>query len=459
MKENLQKSLLTKPYPSQINGIKHFLKYGNVGIRHSTGKGKTYFAICLGAYALSKHLVDVVYIFYTKSAYDAFHSDFTSMTRLNPVWIQASKDWKGNANFYCIPVNRINKVYSQIRDSNSKALALFDEIQVLKNPKSTLRQTYDTLRDKFEYVVGLTATPMANHIDDLYWITQYIKPWYFGNFWSFKRKYCILQKRKTYRGGKLRTFHEVTGYKNLDHLMLKAQELWHTALESMPIEYNYDYKAELTEEEDKLYLEVAKGMVDGEYKDFVVRLPGLQRIVDLSETKLNLATSLIQRLVDENKGVIVFFSIKAAMEELRQRIKAETMVIDGSKTTKQRVKVRENFDKGKVIFMTWAGSKSLNLQAGNQVVFYNTPFEIELFAQTIGRVARPSVSEYDKVEVHFLIVKNSIDEYRVALMKANADLIQLVFGEGDPNLPQMLSGVKRSMLIKMRKDLLWRMKK
>ena len=54
------------------------------------------------------------------------------------------------------------------------------------------------------------------------------------------------------------------------------------------------YTQELTLEEKEQYLEVARGMVNGEYREFVTRLPALQEVVDNTETKPGFIYDIIQ---------------------------------------------------------------------------------------------------------------------------------------------------------------------
>ena len=108
--------------------------------------------------------------------------------------------------------------------------------------------------------------------------------------------------------------------------------------------------------------------------------------------------------------------------------------------------------------MTAAGARSLNFHAGNQVVFYDIPWELEFFIQVVGRVARPMVSTYDHADIYLPFVSNTIDEYRKELFVTNSSLIQSVLTGGDPNLPKEYAAMRRSQIVKLRKSLLWRMK-
>lgn len=59
--------LLRELRDTQKEGIKFLLENKKVGIRHGTGKGKTYLSLAAGAVLLKRDLVDVVICFVTKN--------------------------------------------------------------------------------------------------------------------------------------------------------------------------------------------------------------------------------------------------------------------------------------------------------------------------------------------------------------------------------------------------------
>ena len=453
----LKGSFKTPPSPAQVEGVKFIFKNGNCGVRHSTGMGKTLLAIYAAALMLQKERVDVVYIFHVKAARVAFLRDFSKHTHLKCHVLDSEEDWDSKGRIYLVKMNTIDKVMDLIRKDGRRKFAIFDEIQYIKNPKSSIRKMFDNLRGEFSYVVGFTASPFGNRIDDLYWIMSYIVPGILGNFWTFRNKYCSMRDRKVQRNGKLIKFKEIIGYKNLDELRSKVSKFWH--YESISMKKNFkEYERELTEEEEERYLEVAKGVVDGEYKDFVVRLPALQEMVDKSETKLNFISELTNNLTSEGKGVIVRFCLKAAIEDFISRIKAPTKVLTGETSDKEIKEIVKWFGPKKVLISTAAGGRSYDLHKANQIIFYSIPWEIEGIGQQVGRVARPMVSEFDEVDVHIPYIKGTIDEYRKINMEVNKDVLNSVLEGGDPNLSLEEGGIRRQTLVNMRKQLLWRLR-
>ena len=354
-------------------------------------------------------------------------------------------------------VNAISDVFELVQKEHRRIFAVFDEIQSIKTPDTETRKIFDRLRPRFEVVAGFTANPFGNKIDDLYWIMSYIKPGCLGSFWNFRNNYCVMRDRHVVRNGRKLKFKEVVGYKNLDILRGIVSSIWH--YESIDMQKNFHfYTQELTLEEEEQYLEVARGMVNGEYREFVTRLPALQEVVDNTETKLSFISELVNNLILEGKGVIVRFSLKSAMDKFGSRIKAPIKKLTGETSAKEIAEIIKWFGPGRVLLSTAAGGRSYDLYRANQVVFYSVPWEIEGVGQQIGRVARPLVSQFEEVDVHIPYIKGTIDEYRKINMEVNNDLLTSLLDGGDPNLSLEVSGVKRQTLVSMRKQLLWRLK-
>lgn len=452
----LDGALIAKPKPSQMRGIQFALQKGSCGIRHSTGMGKSLVAIYSAALALKKNLVDVVYIFHVKAASEAFAGDFKTHTKISPCIVMKKEDWRPGQLFYQVQINRVGEVIDFIMNEDRRIYAVIDEIQALKSPNTSVRHQFDVMRRKFLYVLGLTSTPVGNNIDDLYWIMSYIKSGILNSFWEFRNKYCIMRKRTIKRNGRPFSFQEVTGYKNLDILRDIVSEFWHFETLSMEINY-HESSGNLSDLEESGYLEVAKGIVNEEYREFVARLPALQEYVDNTETKLAMVSDLVNKLLIENKGIIVRFVLKSAIQKFQQRIKASTKILTGETSKKEIKEILSWFGPGKVLIVTAAGSRSYNLHAGNQVVFYGVPWELESFSQQIGRVARPLVSTYSYVDVYIPVISKTIDEYRKNVMEVNKDLLLKLLVGGDANLSHEISGIKKQTVINMRKDLLWRL--
>lgn len=442
---------------SQKDAIRFIFQNRCCGIRHSTGLGKTYLTIAASILLLKKDIVDVVYVFYPKPALDAFVENFKEHTNIVPFIFSNTSIWDSKAPIILVQSNRIFDVESKIKEDFRRKAVFIDEIQMLKTPTSALSKSFNTLRPLWSVVVGLTASPLSNNIDEIYNICEYLKPGFFGNFWQFRKIYTVMKDRVFKRGGKEYKFKEIVDYKNLDLLKEKVRGLWHTKLIDMPKEW-VDYKCELSESERLAYKILVEDIFST--KEFGLRLHELQILVDLFESKVKLVYSLVNSLLLKGLGIIVYFSYIESLEHFSKLdFAGDKLLLTGSVTSNfRRSSIRREFGPGKVLFMTSAGSRSFNFEKGNQVVFYDIPWSVETTVQTIGRVARPLVSKFECIYIHTPYVVSTIDEYKKNLLDINKQLIYNILEGGDPNLSKTLSEYKRKTLSKMKRSTLWRTK-
>lgn len=255
------------------------------------------------------------------------------------------------------------------------------------------------------------------------------------------------------------TFYETVGYQNLDQLAERVKDVWLIRSESMEKRFEWRPFGPLTQDEEHVYLDAAHGVIEGaaNMRDFVNRLPVLQMTVDMSETKLQRFVDGLEKFHKIGKGCLVFFVLKAPLFEISRRLSFPHEILTGETSQVERFRIKDEFTPETVILCTSAAARSYNFQAVNTVVFYTIPFEVEVFAQMVGRVARPFVSKYEYVRIITPYVRNTIDEYRIQLMQNNADLIKQILSQaGSPNLPESAQSMRRQALIDLRKNLLWR---
>src|SRR5690625_4718033 len=63
----------------------------------------------------------------------------------------------------------------------------------------------------------------------------------------------------------------------------------------------------------------------------------------------------------------------------------------------------------KVLIATDAGNSCVNLQSGNHLINYDLPSNFSTYLQRNGRIRRLG-SKHDRVFIHNLIIKKSVDE-------------------------------------------------
>ena len=93
--------------------------------------------------------------------------------------------------------------------------SICDECSKVKNPKTKIWKTIKYLNANRKW--GLSGTLIINSPLDLYGVIECLSNGFFGmNWWQFRERFCILQKR--FRRGGYGGWIEISGYKNLDVL-------------------------------------------------------------------------------------------------------------------------------------------------------------------------------------------------------------------------------------------------
>ena len=109
-------------------------------------------------------------------------------------------------------------------------------------------------------------------------------------------------------------------------------------------------------------------------------------------------------------------------------IKEPHGIISDSIKAKNREIVRRQFQAGdiRIILMTEAGEKGLNLQAGSVLINADIPWNPAALKQRIGRIYRID-TKHDNIQVINLVIKDTIEERVVRILKEKEEVFQEIF--------------------------------
>lgn len=358
--------------------------------------------------------------------------------------------------------------------------------------QNNLTYKIDGLMSRFKLAYGMSATPMVNHIEDIYYMVEAFFPGYFvdmfGDVEGFLNYYTI-RRVKEIKDPKTRKvlyeIKEVVDYQNLDHLNQSLQPLSYT----YTIDYNPTFhfeECEITDDEWDRYVVAGQGFMRDELyqggdsqedlegrtpkRTFAGRLPDLQQIVNgsintdgyinydpqLSSKEAELI-SVLKRISSKGEGAIVYSFFRSTFHRFRMLTSHldfdNYYEITGNTSNRMKADIERNLAPKTVLFMSKAGGKSLNLQAVNNVVFFDLAWESGEIIQTLGRITRIDTT-YEDLNVWFITAKGTIDQYKISLLSSNLDLVRRVLG-GYGFLAQCFKPVKRHTVVELRGSLLW----
>lgn len=471
-----------------------------------TGFGKTLTTLTAAIYKANEYKDKNIHfiLLLPNSAVKAFTDSLTKQLNLDYNIYSATKTRvKEGARFHIFNYSTLGKdlfnkkasgtnpYFNKLKELKLKHENLFliaDEAHALQDIKTIQYKTVKAIRPWFMGMWFLTATPILNHLDGFYYMVDLVKPGFFKNIYSFKNTFQILEKKviwKTIKGGqkKSMTAWDVVGYKNLDLLTEKTNEVGIVRSKAYNIIFNYR-EAELSEFMQNYYRQAAQGLFSGtKVKDGKTkkskqehagaRLHDLQRVVSnshkdfkiLDENKLTekelLLINTISEIIKREESVLVYFSyleslerIKYILEKIKQKFGIKTIhEISGSVSQEKRKLVEATIKPRDIVLITSAGTESINLQKANNLIFYETPFALREFIQACGRIARTN-SVFNEFNVYVLEAKGTIDTYKKNRIVANSTAIKAVLGSSNI-LPTELLQITLADKNAMKEEYLW----
>lgn len=374
-----------------------------------------------------------------------------------------------NENVMIINYNPILDEYEMIKQAlGSNYMVCFDECVAFKNRKTKTHFAAKELSENAQRVYGLSATIIKNGLEEVYGIYDVIVPGLFGRITPFKKKFCVEKMMRLRIKGKIRHIPKVIGYKNLKefkniidpYFLIRKKE---DVAEELPKLISRKVVLEMYSEQKELYREALKGIVyeerikqqffeisdkvrngtddeqtlkkyevlknkydqflteEGKKRGKLAALTYCQMVSDgpvlIGEEKPSSKEDEFERLLKEElitEKIIVFSRFKKGIPTLEiicDHLKINHVRITGDENSRERDLARKLFQEDpnyRVLFITTAGSASLNLQAAGVIIFYDTPWSYGDLVQTIGRAQRIG-SLQDHILLIHLVNKATID--------------------------------------------------
>ena len=379
--------------------------------------------------------------------------------------------------------------YEAIREAmGSNFMIVFDEVTAVKNRKAKTHVSAAFLSQGARRVYGLSATIIKNGLEEVYGIYDIVVPGLFGKITNFKDKFCQQKMMKLMINGKMRYIPKITGYKNLEEFRTRLDPYFlirrkEEVAKELPRLISKKIILEMYPEQKELYKQALAGIIYEERvkQDFYeisdkMRLgaadkPTLEKYKVLKEKYDKFLTTegkkrgklaaltycqmisnspalvnqpgesskddeFIRLIKEELAGekVIVFTRFKSGipgLEVLCERNALKYTKITGDCNDRERDEARIKFQTSKdcnIIFITTAGSMSLNLQAASSMIFIDTPWSYGDLVQLIGRAQRIGSIQEHILLIH-LVNKGSIDLRVMNRVSNKKDLSDEILGD------------------------------
>jgi len=337
------------------------------------------------------------------------------------------------------------------------ALAVFDEIQYLKNPDT--RGWQAGARVPAELRLGLTGTPIENSLTELKALFDLVLPGYLGTDKAFEDWYGD--------GGELPGRERLAELRRLvaPFILRRTKE---AVLDELPEKIEDVRTARLSDDQVKLYREaiatrgkelagrIAGGAEPVPYIHVFALLNLLKQICDhpalalrqldrpeeLASGKWDLYRELLSECLEAGLKVVVFTQYLGMIELMARDLEergVEFVTLTGSSRDRGAIVDRFNGDAECRVFLgsLKAGGTGIDLVGGSVVIHYDRWWNAAREDQATDRVHR--IGQRRAVQVFKLVTEGTLEEKIHALIEKKRRLLEAVVQEDDHRLAKVFS--------------------
>lgn len=359
-----------------------------------------------------------------------------------------------------------------------------DDVDPLHNPKNKTHRAIVSVAQECERVIVSNATPTQTHLNNLYGATVAIDaPSVWGRQRAFEARY--VKKTPVYirvRGEnneiENRRTMQVTGYQNMDelarryapmHIRYKYSDIAGDV--TLPSVLSTDVMLDLTGEQRARYTELQEGLVSVSLDGSTVQQQRISAIAAFTRGSMLIASltnldepdspeaSCKLEWIENNltssfeeEKTIIYATHRGTIRTLKERLTKNNIgfaTIDGS--TKDKKAEQERFwedENCRVMILSAAGERSLNLQCASVLIMLDSPWNPARVQQIAGRLRRAG-SHHSTVHVFKLFAADTQEEKISKVLSARQVVADKVNQEtDDSNLFQQLTPQEILELIK-----------
>ncbi|MBB5173099.1 DEAD/DEAH box helicase [Texcoconibacillus texcoconensis] len=326
---------------------------------------------------------------------------------------------------------------------------IVDEAHKLKNPKTKNYQFIQQL--KKTYCLLLTATPVQNRLDEVFYLVSLLKPGYLGDAETFQQSYQTeedqehlqkLMKQVMVRNRRQdanmdwpkRTVHTVDIEMSQEERDL-YEEVSKLKSSQTPIHpfTVLTLQREVCSSREAAYLTIQSMIKEAEGNEELQQT--LQQVIGKIEqvslhSKAQKALELIQQLNDK---VIIFTEYRGTQLFLQyffQQNGIKAVPFRGGFKRSKKDWMKQLFkNQAQVLIATEAGGEGINLQFCHHMINYDLPWNPMRIEQRIGRIHR--LGQENDVTIYNFAIQNTVEDDILQLLYHKIGLFENVIGRLD----------------------------
>lgn len=338
-------------------------------------------------------------------------------------------------------------------------LVIIDEAHKLKNHKTKNYQFARQIKKK--YCLLLTATPIQNRLDELFYLVTLLKPGYLGDAESFFNDYRSGKNQVKNEESLRRLVNKVmvrnrrvdTGLKwpkrHVESIEIPLSKEERSLYESLYYLKDTDFvqgfslltlQREACSSREAVYMTIKKMLKeqgDDNSRLHEIMQPIIETIQAVTRnSKAEKALEIIQKVGEK---VIIFTEYRATQLYLQWFLKQNgitSVPFRGGFKRSKKDWMRTLFEKNaQVLIATEAGGEGINLQFCHHVINYDLPWNPMRIEQRIGRIHR--LGQKEDVHIYNFATKGTVEEHILNLLYEKIDLFENVIGELDEILTRL----------------------
>ncbi|MFD1705389.1 DEAD/DEAH box helicase [Siminovitchia sediminis] len=436
---------------------------GKAILADEVGLGKTIEAGLILKEYMIRGLVKRALILVPASLVSQWTSELNSKFHIHAVPAAKSYVWE---RYDCI-VSSIDTAkrspHRELIADQSFDLVIIDEAHKLKNHKTKNYEFAQSLKKKF--CLLLTATPIQNRIEEIFYLVSLLKPGHLGSHTTFAEKYkkkklsaaenehlknlvnkVMIRNRRVDTGIEWTKRHVKTipiDFNEKERDLYQAIDLLRHSEVPLPAFSIMTLQREACSSREAVYFTL-KNMLQKHndpsesYKNQLQKI--FQKVDAVTQnSKAEKALELIQQINDK---VIIFTEYRATQLYLQwflQQHGIKSVPFRGGFKRSKKDWMKELFkNQVQVLIATEAGGEGINLQFCSHVINYDLPWNPMRLEQRIGRVHR--LGQEEDVHIYNFAVKHTIEEHIVNLLTDKIKLFERVVGELDDILAKLDGG-------------------
>lgn len=335
-------------------------------------------------------------------------------------------------------------------------LIIIDEAHKLKNHKT---KNYAFVRSlKKKYCLLLTATPVQNHLVDIFNLVSILKPGHLGNYEDFTKRFGRNRNqlsndehlKELVKKVMVRNRRDETGVdwtkRNVETVYIDFTEEEKNAYEKLSevtsggmAFSNIVLLRELCSSREACFLSIQSMLKNEEIHPS--RAEQLQEMIGYIEKMPHHAKA--QKVVDliskTDQKFIIFTEYRASQYYLQWYLQQHGITSvpfrGGFKRSKKDWMKQLFQNQAQVLIATEAGGEGINLQFCNNMINYDLPWNPMRLEQRIGRIHR--FGQKEDVNIYNFAIRDTIEEHVLSLLYEKIHLFQRVVGNLDAILQKL----------------------